>query len=143
MRDLGRFISTFTEFSGFTIAADGVRCYGISWSQTREQAPIYTMGPPKEPKRSKQAIAGTLIAEEPLPDRVKLIKIAGDEEWNGQNVHTTVEIRSAIILRKEDQETEEGHMYIFCTDLDNVPVVIREGLNLERVKDEDQSDDKE
>jgi hypothetical protein len=65
---IGRFTDTYTTFSG----ADIVCCFdsvpigtlsGITYSVTREKAPIYTMGSPnpRSFSRGKRGIAGSLI----------------------------------------------------------------------------------
>lgn len=63
-----RFTNTYTTFSGADIVAtfDGVvigGLSGITWSVTREKAPIYTMGSPnpRSFSRGKRGIAGSLI----------------------------------------------------------------------------------
>lgn len=65
---VNRFTNTYTTFSGADIKAtfDGVEIAtlsGITWSVTREKAPIYTMGSanPKSFSRGKRGIAGALI----------------------------------------------------------------------------------
>jgi hypothetical protein len=65
---LSRFTDTYTTFSGADIVATfgGVTIgtlAGITWSVTREKAPIYTMGSPnpRSFSRGKRGIAGSLI----------------------------------------------------------------------------------
>lgn len=65
---LSRFTDTYTTFSGADIVATfgGVTIgtlSGITWSITREKAPIYTMGSPnpRSFSRGKRGIAGSLI----------------------------------------------------------------------------------
>lgn len=65
---LSRFTNTYTTFSGADIVATfgGVvigALSGITWSVTREKAPIYTMGSanPRSFSRGKRGIAGSLI----------------------------------------------------------------------------------
>lgn len=65
---LGRFTETYTTFSGADIVCSfaGVTVgtlSGITWSVTREKAPIYTMGSanPRSFSRGKRGIAGSLI----------------------------------------------------------------------------------
>lgn len=64
----GTFTNTYTTFSGADIVATfaGVEIgtlSGITWSVTREKAPIYTMGSPnpRSFSRGKRGIAGSLI----------------------------------------------------------------------------------
>lgn len=64
----GSFTNTYTTFSGSDIVATfaGVEIgslSGITWSVTREKAPIYTMGSPnpRSFSRGKRGIAGSLI----------------------------------------------------------------------------------
>lgn len=64
----GSFTNTYTTFSGADIVATfaGVEIgtlSGITWSVTREKAPIYTMGSPnpRSFSRGKRGIAGSLI----------------------------------------------------------------------------------
>lgn len=66
--NIGRFTETYTTFSGADIVCtfDGVpigSLSGITWSVTREKAPIYTMGSPnpRSFSRGKRGIAGSLI----------------------------------------------------------------------------------
>jgi hypothetical protein len=68
MPDLSRFTNTYTTFSGADIVCTfgGVTIgalSGITWSVTREKAPIYTMGSPnpRSFSRGKRGIAGSLI----------------------------------------------------------------------------------
>lgn len=68
MSELGRFTETYTTFSGADIVATfgGVpiaTLSGITWSVTREKAPVYTMGSPnpRSFSRGKRGIAGSLI----------------------------------------------------------------------------------
>lgn len=65
---LSRFTETYTTFSGADIVCTfgGVpvgALSGITWSVTREKAPIYTMGSanPRSFSRGKRGIAGSLI----------------------------------------------------------------------------------
>lgn len=65
---LSRFTETYTTFSGADIVCTfgGVSIgalSGITWSVTREKAPIYTMGSPnpRSFSRGKRGIAGSLI----------------------------------------------------------------------------------
>lgn len=65
---IGRFTETYTTFSGADIVCSfgGVTVgtlSGITWSVTREKAPIYTMGSanPRSFSRGKRGIAGSLI----------------------------------------------------------------------------------
>lgn len=65
---LGRFTETYTTFSGADIVCtfEGVTVgtlSGITWSVTREKAPIYTMGSanPRSFSRGKRGIAGSLM----------------------------------------------------------------------------------
>lgn len=65
---LSRFTDTYTTFSGADIVATfgGVTIgtlSGITWSITREKAPIYTMGSPnpRSFSRGKRGIAGSMI----------------------------------------------------------------------------------
>ena len=65
---IGRFTQTYTTFSGADIVCTfgGVtigELSGITWSVTREKAPIYTMGSanPRSFSRGKRGIAGSLI----------------------------------------------------------------------------------
>jgi len=65
---LSRFTETYTTFSGADIVCtfDGTTIgalSGITWSVTREKAPIYTMGSPnpRSFSRGKRGIAGSLI----------------------------------------------------------------------------------
>lgn len=65
---LSRFTETYTTFSGADIVAtfDGTSIgalSGITWSVTREKAPIYTMGSPnpRSFSRGKRGIGGSLI----------------------------------------------------------------------------------
>lgn len=65
---LSRFTETYTTFSGADIVCTfaGVTIAslsGITWSVTREKAPIYTMGSanPRSFSRGKRGIAGSLI----------------------------------------------------------------------------------
>lgn len=65
---LSRFTETYTTFSGADIVCTfgGVSVgalSGITWSVTREKAPIYTMGSanPRSFSRGKRGIAGSLI----------------------------------------------------------------------------------
>lgn len=67
-QQLSRFTNTYTTFSGADIVASfgGVpvgTLAGITWSITREKAPIYTMGSPnpRSFSRGKRGIAGSLI----------------------------------------------------------------------------------
>jgi hypothetical protein len=68
MAELSRFTETYTTFSGADIVATfgGTvigALSGITWSVTREKAPIYTMGSanPRSFSRGKRGIAGSLI----------------------------------------------------------------------------------
>ena len=68
MANLSRFTETYTTFSGADIVCTfgGVpigALSGITWSVTREKAPIYTMGSanPRSFSRGKRGIAGSLI----------------------------------------------------------------------------------
>ncbi|HJS83591.1 MAG TPA: hypothetical protein VJ742_12230 [Nitrososphaera sp.] len=65
---LSRFTETYTTFSGADIVATFGEATvgslsGITWSVTREKAPIYTMGSanPRSFSRGKRGIAGSLI----------------------------------------------------------------------------------
>jgi hypothetical protein len=65
---LGRYTDTYTTFSGADIVCTfgGVpigELSGITWSVTREKAPVYTMGSPnpRSFSRGKRGIAGSLI----------------------------------------------------------------------------------
>lgn len=65
---LSRFTDTYTTFSGADIVCTFGRAVigslsGITWSVTREKAPIYTMGSPnpRSFSRGKRGIAGSLI----------------------------------------------------------------------------------
>lgn len=65
---LSRFTETYTTFSGADIVCTfgGVTVgtlTGITWSVTREKAPVYTMGAanPRSFSRGKRGIAGSLI----------------------------------------------------------------------------------
>lgn len=80
MSDLGRFTETYTTFSGADIVATfgGVAIAtlsGITWSVTREKAPVYTMGSPnpRSFSRGKRGIAGSLIFT--MFDRPSLYKM--------------------------------------------------------------------
>jgi len=66
--DIDRYLNTYTTFSGADIVASfgGVEIgalSGITFSVTREKAPIYTMGSPnpRSFSRGKRGIAGSLI----------------------------------------------------------------------------------
>jgi len=68
MAETGRFTETYTSFSGADIVATfgGITIgtlMGITWSVTREKAPLYTMGSPNPRSftRGKRGIAGSLI----------------------------------------------------------------------------------
>lgn len=68
MANLSRFTETYTTFSGADIICTfgGTpigALSGITWSVTREKAPIYTMGAPnpRSFSRGKRGIAGSLI----------------------------------------------------------------------------------
>lgn len=68
MADLSKYTNTYTSFSGADIVCSfgGVivaALSGITWSVTREKAPIYTMGSanPRSFTRGKRGIAGSLI----------------------------------------------------------------------------------
>lgn len=68
MAELSRFTETYTTFSGADIVCSfgGTpigALSGITWSVTREKAPIYTMGSPnpRSFSRGKRGIAGSLI----------------------------------------------------------------------------------
>lgn len=65
---LGRHTEVYTSFSGSDIVATfgGVpigACSGITWSVSREKAPLYTMGSPNPRSftRGKRGIAGSMI----------------------------------------------------------------------------------
>jgi hypothetical protein len=65
---IGRFTETYTTFSGSDIVATFGgqpigELSGITWSVTREKAPIYTMGSPnpRSFSRGKRGIAGALM----------------------------------------------------------------------------------
>ena len=67
-KQLSRFTDTYTTFSGSDIVATfgGVTIgtlSGITWSVSREKAPVYTMGSPnpRSFSRGKRGIAGSLI----------------------------------------------------------------------------------
>lgn len=66
--EIGSFTETYTTFSGADIVATFAgtpigTLSGITWSVTREKAPIYTMGSPnpRSFSRGKRGIAGSLI----------------------------------------------------------------------------------
>lgn len=68
MADLSKYTNTYTTFSGADIVCTfgGVTVAalsGITWSITREKAPVYTMGSanPRSFSRGKRGIAGSLI----------------------------------------------------------------------------------
>lgn len=68
MDQISRFTSTYTTFSGADIVCTfgGIEIgalSGITWSVTREKAPVYTMGSanPRSFSRGKRGIAGSLI----------------------------------------------------------------------------------
>jgi hypothetical protein len=68
MPTFSRFTETYTSFSGADIVANFAgttiaTLSGITWSITREKAPIYTMGSPnpRSFSRGKRGIAGSLI----------------------------------------------------------------------------------
>lgn len=68
MANFSRFTETYTSFSGADIVAtfSGTvvgTLSGITWSITREKAPIYTMGSPnpRSFSRGKRGIAGSMI----------------------------------------------------------------------------------
>lgn len=84
---LGRFTETYTTFSGADIVATfgGVSIgslSGITWSVTREKAPIYTMGSPnpRSFSRGKRGIAGSLIFT--MFDRPSLYKMMDRHQTN-------------------------------------------------------------
>jgi len=85
--ELGRFTETYTTFSGADIVAvfGGVTIgslSGITWSVTREKAPIYTMGSPnpRSFSRGKRGIAGSLIFT--MFDRPSLYKMLENAHSN-------------------------------------------------------------
>jgi hypothetical protein len=66
--DIAKYTSTYTTFSGADISCNfnGTTVgtlSGITWSVTREKAPVYTMGSPnpRSFSRGKRGIAGSLI----------------------------------------------------------------------------------
>ncbi len=66
--DIGRFTETYTSFAGADIVCNFAgstiaTLSGITWSVTREKAPIYTLGSanPRCFSRGKRGIAGSLI----------------------------------------------------------------------------------
>lgn len=68
MTEFSRFTETYTSFSGADIVATFAGTVvgtlsGITWSITREKAPIYTMGSPnpRSFSRGKRGIAGSMI----------------------------------------------------------------------------------
>lgn len=68
IEEISKYTQTYTTFSGTDIVANfnGVTIgtlSGITWSVTREKAPVYTMGSPnpRSFSRGKRGIAGSLI----------------------------------------------------------------------------------
>lgn len=81
--NLSRFTETYTTFSGADIVCSfgGTTIgslSGITWSVTREKAPVYTMGSanPRSFSRGKRGIAGSLIFT--MFDRPSLYKMLAE-----------------------------------------------------------------
>ena len=125
MSDLGRFTETYTTFSGADIVATFNNVAigtlsGITWSVTREKAPLYTMGSPnpRSFSRGKRGIAGSLIFT--MFDRPSLYKMIQDAAANDSSSFTyfsrahnilpgmnaTNELRNRGIVPVEEVETE-------------------------------------
>lgn len=90
---LSRFTETYTTFSGADIVCtfDGTTIgalSGITWSVTREKAPIYTMGSPnpRSFSRGKRGIAGSLIFT--VFDRPGLYNMLDSERGRGMRYWT-------------------------------------------------------
>lgn len=109
----GRFTETYTSFSGSDIVATfgGVvvgTLLGISWSITREKAPVFTMGSPSPRSftRGKRGIAGSLQFQ--TFDRPALYQMIATHLDNG-NTNIRYFTRSSNIVPGFDAQNNATH----------------------------------
>lgn len=129
---LSRFTNTYTTFSG----ADIVCTFGgstigalsgITWSVTREKAPIYTMGSPnpRSFSRGKRGIAGSLIFT--VFDRPALYSMLADHKRNNDDsvkfwtramnvLSTNADITHRGIVPNEEQGVDVISKYPYYAD---------------------------
>ena len=110
-QQLSRFTNTYTTFSGSDIVANfgGVTIgtlAGITWSITREKAPIYTMGSPnpRSFSRGKRGIAGSLIFL--VFDRPSLFQMLLEHKNDDSAKYFT---RSSNVLPGTDSDNKATH----------------------------------
>ena len=101
MSDVSSYLNTYTTFSGADIVAsfNGVsigELSGITFSVTREKAPIYTMGSPnpRSFSRGKRGIAGSLIFT--VFDRPALYKMLEQSRERGSEMKYFTRTHNAI-----------------------------------------------
>lgn len=101
MTDVSSYLNTYTTFSGADIVASfaGVEIgalSGITFSVTREKAPIYTMGSPnpRSFSRGKRGIAGSLIFT--VFDRPALYKMLAESKERGNEMKYWTRTHNAI-----------------------------------------------
>jgi hypothetical protein len=121
---IGRFTDTYTTFSGADIVCtfDSVAIgtlSGITWSITREKAPVYTMGSPnpRSFSRGKRGIAGSLIFT--TFDRPSLYKLL---EKNVENDDMKYFTRSSNVLPGFDTNGNITHRGITPPDYQTVDI---------------------
>lgn len=124
MANEGRFTNTYTTFSGADIVATfaGVTIGGLSgitWSVTREKAPIYTMGSPnpRSFSRGKRGIAGSLIFT--TFDRPSLYNMLLEGKKHDDFKYFT---RSSNVLPGMDTEGSMQHRGITPSDTQTVDI---------------------
>lgn len=94
--DIEKYTSTYTTFSGADIVCNfnGTSVgdlSGITWSVTREKAPVYTMGSPnpRSFSRGKRGIAGSLIFTTfDRPALYNLVKDSLDKQASSFKIYT-------------------------------------------------------
>lgn len=123
-QQLSRFTDTYTTFSGADIVATfgGVTIgtlSGITWSVTREKAPIYTMGSPnpRSFSRGKRGIAGSLIFT--VFDRPSLYAMLVQHKETEDVKYFT---RSSNVLPGYDTEGNVTHRGITPADIQTLDV---------------------
>jgi hypothetical protein len=106
--NVSRYSKTFTSFSGADIVAtfNGLvvgELQAITYSVTREKAPIYVMGDPnpKSFSRGKRGIAGSLVFT--VFDRDSLHSLKQDPNVHAQGLNSTALAESGDVLPVNEQ----------------------------------------
>jgi hypothetical protein len=102
------FTRTYTSFSGCDIVAtfDNIRIgeiQGISYSITREKAPVYTMGSadPRSFSRGKRGIAGSMVFT--MFDRHALHQIMEQSSYVAKSDENILRVRSGLTAQSVDR----------------------------------------